>query len=350
MTGGTPTVLTAFNGKNGSVPLAGMILVGNTFYGVTQSGGTGDGHGIVFSLPITGGTPTILANLDPFTTGAYFGATPTANLVLVGNTLYGATNSLGANNYGAIFSVPITGGTPTVVASLNGSNGNRLDTVLTASGNTLYGTTAFGGANDNGTVFKVDLSSIVPITSTWNNSSHGIFNLASNWTNNYTPNGVDATANLLDSIVSPTTLFLYSPVTLGTLNFNSLQSYNIVGSAALTLQASSGAANINVQAGSHEVSVPVYLDSDAVISGAGTLVLSGGIYGNHSLTVLGNLSATTIEVDSLTIGVPGVTTVPEPSTLVLLGAFGFALSWWRKRGKRGGRSLWCSRFRWGGGQ
>ena len=56
---------------------------------------------------------------------------------------------------------------------------------------------------------------------TWKGPGGGSYNLASNWTNNIVPNGVDATANFLENIAAPSTVTLDSPVTLGTLNFSS---------------------------------------------------------------------------------------------------------------------------------
>ena len=156
----------------------------------------------------------------------------------------------------------------------------------------------------------------VPI---WQGPGGGSFNLASNWVNNSVPNGVDATADLLGYITAPSTVTLDSPVTLGTLNFYSAQSYTLAGSSTLKFQASSGNANINVQAGSHQIDVPVIIDSDTVIGGDGTLNLSGGISGDHTLTVVSDLNATRIQVDTLIIGNTGVMAVPEPSTFILLG-------------------------------
>jgi hypothetical protein len=173
----------------------------------------------------------------------------------------------------------------------------------------------------------------VPEPSTWNGPGGGSFNLASNWSNKSIPNGVDAIANFSTNITALSTVTLDSPVTLGTLNFNSLQSYTIAGASSLTLQTSSGNASINVQAGSHEISVPIMLNSDTVINGPGIIELSGGISGAHTLTVLGTLTATSVQVDTLIIGGAGATAVPEPSTFVLfgLGAFGL-LAWaWRRR-------------------
>ncbi len=65
------------------------------------------------------------------------------------------------------------------------------------------------------------------------------------------------------------------------------------------------------------------LNNDAKITGSGILTLWGGIYGNHTLTVSGNLSASSIQVDSLVIGETAAAhSVPEPGVFGLL--FGFA--------------------------
>ncbi|HEV3137270.1 MAG TPA: choice-of-anchor tandem repeat GloVer-containing protein [Pirellulales bacterium] len=70
-------------------------------------------------------------------------------------TLYGMTAYGGANNDGNIFSIPVTGGTPTTLLSFNGTNGRQPLGSLTLSGSTLYGMTFEGGANNDGTVFSL---------------------------------------------------------------------------------------------------------------------------------------------------------------------------------------------------
>ncbi len=95
------------------------------------------------------------------------GAGPVAGLTLSGNTLYGTTDQGGANGYGEVFSVPLAGGSPTVLASFNYTNGvNPPYGGLTLSGNTLYGTTVGGGANGYGTVFALSINPIISLTST----------------------------------------------------------------------------------------------------------------------------------------------------------------------------------------
>ena len=153
VTGGTQTVLASLTGSAGVISInSGVILVGSTLYGTTAPGGN-DGYGAVYSVPVTGGTPTVLGSFDYFTNGDE----PAADLTLSadGSTLYGTTVQGGDDEYGTVFSLPLAGGDPTVLASFDGSNGKYSYSDLTLSGNMLYGTTENGGANNNGTVFEL---------------------------------------------------------------------------------------------------------------------------------------------------------------------------------------------------
>jgi hypothetical protein len=137
--------------------------------------------------------------------------------------------------------------------------------------------------------------------------------------------------------------------TVGAISFAATTSTTIQSSGgfALTLDNSSGVSTIDV-AGTHTISTLVVLNNNAIIIGTGTLNLSGGITGSHDLEVDINLTATSIQVDTLTIGngatvtiqtIPGgplsdvITPVPEPSTVVLLGISAvslFAYAWRRR--------------------
>jgi fibronectin-binding autotransporter adhesin len=88
---------------------------------------------------------------------------------------------------------------------------------------------------------------------------------------------VDEIAHFTENITAPTTVTLNSPITLGTIKFNSPQPYTLTGTVDLTLQTSSGNATINVIAGNHLIDVPVVINSDTVISGEGTVDLAKGI-------------------------------------------------------------------------
>jgi uncharacterized repeat protein (TIGR03803 family) len=160
ITGGTPTVLTSFNNTNGYGSYASLTLSGSTLYGTTKYGGGGAyAAGEVFSLPITGGTPDVLTSFQDNGTGGFF---PSGNLVLSGNTLYGTTQNGGANGDGEVFSLPTSGGTPTVLISFNGTDGAGPAGGLILSGSTLYGTTAEGGVNGDGTVFELSSTLAAP--------------------------------------------------------------------------------------------------------------------------------------------------------------------------------------------
>ena len=169
VSGGTPTALAYFNGTSsafgsgdGANPYSGLTLIGNTLYG-TASGGGAYGWGDVFSVPLSGGNPTVLASFN-----LADGESPMGGLILSGTSLYGTTTgggnlSLnGGYGDGTIFRVPLGGGTPTTLFSFSGSNGSTPYAGLAISGNTLYGTTEAGGTQGSGTVFALSLPSPTP--------------------------------------------------------------------------------------------------------------------------------------------------------------------------------------------
>ncbi len=170
VTGATPSTLLSFDGTDGAYPTGDLTLSadGSTLYGTTQYGGANN-EGTVFSIPVTGGTPTVLLSFD----GAN-GANPAyGELTLSGSTLYGMTGNGGADNDGTVFSIPVTGGTATTLLSFNGTNGSLPQGSLTLIGPTLYGTTYFGGANGDGTIFSIPVTGGTPITLLSFNGANG---------------------------------------------------------------------------------------------------------------------------------------------------------------------------------
>jgi uncharacterized repeat protein (TIGR03803 family) len=168
ITGGTPTVLAAFSGSNGSGPESGLILSGSTLYGTTYLGGA-NGDGEVFSVPVTGGTPTVLFSFD----GTAHGANPQGSLILSGSILYGTTSAGGANSDGVVFSLPVTGGTPTILTSFSyATTGEEPIGSLLLSGGKLYGTTQLGGTGFEGVVFSLSVTGGTPtILGTFNGAN-----------------------------------------------------------------------------------------------------------------------------------------------------------------------------------
>jgi uncharacterized repeat protein (TIGR03803 family) len=140
-----------YTNSGGAWPDAGLILSGNTLYGVTTEGGTG-GSGTVFSLNTDSTGFTTLHN---FTTTRNFvwdtgggpvysatnsdGAFPFGELILWNNTLYGATPRGGASLRGTLFAVNTDGTGFTVLHTFSDASEGR-GGELAFSGNTLYGT------------------------------------------------------------------------------------------------------------------------------------------------------------------------------------------------------------------
>jgi hypothetical protein len=84
--------------------------------------------------------------------------------------------------------------------------------------------------------------------------------------------------------------------------------------------------------GKYEVTAGQYTEFLNKVGGVDPLELSGGISGNYTLTVLGTLNATTIEVDTLCIGSVGANAVPEPGSFaMLLSITAGGLLWWKRR-------------------
>jgi len=156
------TILT-FNGKNGAVPQAHLILdAAGNLYGTTTAGGDpacdGNGCGTVFELsPIANGTwkHTVLLKFDVKNgVGSY------APLIFdAAGNLYGTAAGGGKFNDGLVFELsPQSNGVwrQTTLFTFDGTDGSLPlgGLVFDAAGN-LYGTTANGGRFNTGTVFEL---------------------------------------------------------------------------------------------------------------------------------------------------------------------------------------------------
>jgi uncharacterized repeat protein (TIGR03803 family) len=152
------TLHTFTGGSDGSGPIGGVILSGNTLYGTAQTGG-GSGYGTVFALNTDGTGFRLLERFN----GAYDAAYPNL-LVLSGNTLYGGCGGTGTS--GTLFAVS-TNGNGTGFTNLHvfttfsaphytNSDGGEVWGPLILSGNTLYGTASAGGGGGSGNVFAVN--------------------------------------------------------------------------------------------------------------------------------------------------------------------------------------------------
>jgi uncharacterized repeat protein (TIGR03803 family) len=149
---GTITTLASFNGADGKNPAAALIMDSHgNLYGTAEFGGAFH-RGTVFELAKGSGTITTLASFN-----GRDGALPFAGLVMDrrGN-LYGTTPFGGVSGDGTVFEVVRRRHEIMTLASFKGRNGaNSYGTLIMDRQGNLYGTTAFGGTSGEGTVFEV---------------------------------------------------------------------------------------------------------------------------------------------------------------------------------------------------
>jgi len=161
------TAMDALAGTNtdGAIPMAGLILSNGTLYGTTAAGGAGN-SGTVFSIRATGSGFNVLHHfsaVDALTGTNADGAKPVAALILSSHTLYGTTSAGGAGASGTVFSVNTNGSefktiySFTAMASSSNADGAFPVADLLLLGNSLYGTTFGGGPGSAGTVFSLPL-------------------------------------------------------------------------------------------------------------------------------------------------------------------------------------------------
>ncbi len=140
--------------SDGAFPYAGLTTIGSTLYGTTNNGGTAD-DGTLFSITTTGTNFQVLHSFTGTTTD---GAVPDAVLTVIGSTFYGTTDEGGTANKGTVFAIG-TGGTGfQVIHSFTEAttDGAYPRAGVIASGSTLYGTTINGGTADDGTVYSLN--------------------------------------------------------------------------------------------------------------------------------------------------------------------------------------------------
>src|ERR1044071_9161696 len=165
--------LTYLTNTDGALPVARLILSGNTLYGTAYVGGSSDA-GTVFKVNTDGSGFT---NLHSFS-GSSDGDDPRVGLLLSGSTLYGADDG-GSSGNGTVFVLNTDGTGFTNLRRFNYSDGVNPRGELILSNATLYGTAAGGGSWGWGTVFKVNtdgsgFTNLHSFTSTHTNSS-GVF-------------------------------------------------------------------------------------------------------------------------------------------------------------------------------
>ena len=148
------TLLHTFGGKfDGTYPYGGLILDGAVLYGMTSGGGERDG-GTIFKYDTGSSTLSILHSFG----ASGDGKAPLGELLLSGGVLYGMTPQGGASDIGTIFKINPDGTNYTLLREFSGqpADGDSPMNSLILDGSTLYGMTSLGGANNKGTIFKIN--------------------------------------------------------------------------------------------------------------------------------------------------------------------------------------------------
>lgn len=145
------SIIFSFDGANGWNPSSPLIKQGDFLYGTTSRGGTND-NGVVFKIKTNGDEFTVLK--DDF--AGDISVMPNGNLVIIENTIYGATSQGGTGNAGLIYKINTDGTAFEVLNDLGTLEGSN-PTGLTLYESNLYGMTVNGGYS-GGIIFKVEPS------------------------------------------------------------------------------------------------------------------------------------------------------------------------------------------------
>jgi uncharacterized repeat protein (TIGR03803 family) len=161
--------------SDGANPTSDLVLSGDILYG-TASGGGSAGNGTVFNVGTdgTGFTTLYSFSLTSGTTNND-GADPYAGLILSGNSVYGITLVGGSAGSGTLFKVGTDGNGFTTLyeftarGGYTNSDGAQPWAGLILSSNSLYGAAYYGGSSGSGTIFSISFLPQLTIKSSASN-------------------------------------------------------------------------------------------------------------------------------------------------------------------------------------
>jgi len=157
-------IRTFTNAPDANNPQGELAFSGGMFLGTSFGGGT-NGAGAIFSGQTNGSVSVLrsFSTVSADTATNSGGASPTAQLALSGNTLFGTTTAGGAFADGTVCSINTNGSSFSalhdfgVLDSVSGTNNDGAVPMggLMLAGSTLYGTASGGGTGGNGVVFSI---------------------------------------------------------------------------------------------------------------------------------------------------------------------------------------------------
>ena len=219
------------------------------------------------------------------------------------------------------------------VTSVTGSSQSFSSAVLFNPGSTFFHTFTQPGVYtyycvrhgfDNGDGTADGMVGTITVTeqvvnASWNVDFDGSWNTASNWTGNQIPNGAGHSATFGPNISGPRGVLVDSPVTVGSLNFQttSPRFYNLAGSSTISLaQSGGGNAMVRVLSGLQSVGAKLQPVSDT------TFQIDAGARLTATQLQTTNANLTKTGAGSLVVNrvvTPGSLTISEGTVRTLTG-------------------------------
>ena len=307
--GGTTTVasgaLVASNASGSATSTGAVSLNGGTLAGTGTISGevaatnnsslkpgaltptsSGVGNLTVGSLSLAGGT-TIYTEFTDATTYDKIIVSNTNGLTSSASLANPVMVDLRVANSAAKWTAP---GTYTIAQFAGTFSGNANDLFEVTTASQQSGQTYTFSVSGN--LLRLTIAGALP--SIWNVDASGNWSTAGNWQNG-SPNAIGATAEFTTAITGPQTVTVDAARTVGLMRFNNANAYTIGGGSTLTLNQTTGNAEIHVLSGGHTISAPLALTDSVDINlfnSANSLALLGNISGTGGIakTSPGNLT------------------------------------------------------------
>jgi hypothetical protein len=142
---------------------------------------------------------------------------------------------------------------------------------------------------DQSSIAQQSLAKAFPSASTsvWVPNVGANWNTTTSWANGTIPNATSAEADLFGAIGAAHTVYSDTAIKAGILNFNNANTYVINGAGSLTLQTSSGSAQVIVQQGTQEIDLPTTIASNTIfnIATGATLIIANPLTINAGITL-----------------------------------------------------------------
>ncbi len=198
--------------------------------------------------------------------------TDTSFLGLPGATTAGSLAAPTLSATSLIITLDTTAPDWQVTWDFNGDGVDRMETILVANRpNINYVGFSSNDAAGTSTINSFTLEGPAPPLS-WIVNGGGSFNTAANWSGNAVPTTIAVFGSVLTAPNAPAVVTLDSPISLNEIRFADADQYQLAGPGTLTL---TGAATVNVSAGTHVISATIDGTDGLNKTGGGALILSG---------------------------------------------------------------------------